>query len=66
LTIQKNSTTVDTFSANAKTDKTINITVPTQASDIGALPDTTKYAANLDLSINSSTYVITAQLKDQD
>lgn len=26
----------------------------------------TKYAANLDLNINSSTYVITAQLKDQD
>lgn len=26
----------------------------------------TKYAANLDLTINSSTYVITAQLKDQD
>lgn len=65
LTIQKNSTTVDTFSANATENKTINITVPTQASDIGALPDTTKYAANLDLSINSSTYVITAQLKDQ-
>lgn len=66
LTIQKNSTTVDTFSANAKTDKTINITVPTQASDIGAMPDTTKYAANLEMSLNSSTYVITTQLKDQD
>lgn len=66
LTIQKNSTTVDTFSANATENKTINITVPTQASDIGALPDTTKYAANLEMSINSSTYVITTQLKDQD
>lgn len=28
LTIQKNGTTVDTFSANATSDKTINITVP--------------------------------------
>ena len=41
LTIQKNSETIDTFTANSKVDKTVNITVPTQASDIGALPDTT-------------------------
>lgn len=31
-----------------------------------ALPASTKYAASLYLSINSSTYVVTAQLKDQD
>ena len=31
-----------------------------------ALPWTTKYWASLDLSIDSTTYVITAQLKDQD
>ena len=36
LTIQKNGTKVGTFSANASADKTVNITVPTQASDIGA------------------------------
>lgn len=30
------------------------------------LPSTTKYGASLDLSINSTTYVVTAQLKDQD
>ena len=36
LTIQKNGTAVDTFTANATSDKTINITVPTQPSDIGA------------------------------
>ena len=30
------------------------------------LPDTTKYGANIDLTIDSTTYVITAQLKDQD
>lgn len=29
LTIQQNGTTVDTFTANATSDKTINITVPT-------------------------------------
>ena len=43
----------------------ISATVPTQASDVGALPDSTKYWASLSLSINSSTYVITATLKDQ-
>lgn len=37
-----------------------------QASDIGALPSSTKYGANLSLSINTSTYVVTLQLKDQD
>ena len=66
LTIQRNNTTVDTFSANATENKTINIAVPTTAADVDALPDTTKYAANMSLSINSSTYVVTAQLKDQD
>ena len=66
LTIQKNGTDIDTFTANATVDQTINITVPTQASDVNALPDTTKYAASASLSINSSTYVITLQLKDQD
>lgn len=33
---------------------------------IGALPDTTKYGAALSLTIDSTTYVVTAQLKDQD
>lgn len=66
LTIQKNSSDVGTFTANASTDATINITVPTTAADVSALPSSTKYAANLSLSINSSTYVVTAQLKDQD
>ena len=52
LTIQKNGTAVDTFNANATQDKTINITVPTQASDVDALPDTTKYGATIALSID--------------
>lgn len=40
--------------------------IPSTAADVWALPDSTKYWASLDLSINSTTYVITAQLKDQD
>ena len=34
LTIQKNGTTVDTFTANASSNKTVNITVPTNTSDL--------------------------------
>jgi hypothetical protein len=51
--------------AQTVTNKTINIIVPVNASDVNALPNTTKYAASLSLGINSSTYVITGQLKDQ-
>lgn len=40
--------------------------IPSTAADVDALPDTTKYGASLTLSINQSTYVVTAQLKDQD
>lgn len=36
------------------------------AEDVGALADSTKYAASVAWSINSSTYVMTLQLKDQD
>ena len=41
ITIQKNSTTVDSFTLNQSTAKTINISVPTTAADVGALPDST-------------------------
>jgi len=34
LTIQKNGTTVNTFSANSSSDKTVNIEVPTKTSDL--------------------------------
>ena len=34
LTIQKNWTTIDTFTANSKTNKTVNVTVPTALSDL--------------------------------
>lgn len=36
LTIQKNGTAINTFTANASSDVTVNVTVPTQPSDIGA------------------------------
>lgn len=36
------------------------------ASQVGALPNTTKYGAALSLTINSTNYVVTVQLKDQD
>jgi hypothetical protein len=65
ITIQKNSTKVDDFTANQATNKTINITVPTTAADVSALPASTLYGASFELSINSSTYVVTATLKDQ-
>ena len=41
LTIQKNGTTVNTFTANASSNVTANITVPTQASDVGAVASNT-------------------------
>ena len=66
LTLQKNGSTIDTFSANATDNKTINITVPVSAADVSALPASTKYAAGLSLSLDPSTYVLTIQLKDQD
>lgn len=66
LTIQKNGTTVATFDANQSTAATANITVPVTAADVNALPDTTKYVANASMTINSTTYVVTLQLKDQD
>lgn len=37
LTIQKNGSNLGTFTANASVDKTINVIVPTQSSDIGAV-----------------------------
>lgn len=55
-----------------KVDKTTTINskplssnITLSASDVGALPNTTKYGASLSLTMNTSTYVVTAQLKDQ-
>ena len=66
IEIQKNGTKVDSFTLNQPLNKIINIAVPTTAADISALPDSTKYAASLSLSVDPDTYVITGQLKDQD
>lgn len=66
LTIQKNGTNIATFSANQSGNATANIIIPTTASDVSALPNSTKYGASLSLSMNTSTYVVTVQLKDQD
>ena len=41
MVIQRNGSAVGTFTANQTTAKTINISVPTTAADVGALPDTT-------------------------
>lgn len=46
-------------------NKAVNITVPTTAADVNALPDSTLYGATMTLTMNSETYAITATLKDQ-
>lgn len=46
LTIQRNGTTVQTFTANQSGSVTANIIVPTTASDIGALPSSTHIPAD--------------------
>lgn len=65
ITIQKNGETVDSFTSNQASAKTINITVPTTAAEVSALPASTKYGYYFDLSINSETYVVSLIMKDQ-
>ena len=65
LIIQKNGNDVAVFRANQSTNSIANIIVPTTASDVNALPSTTEYGASLELSIDNTTYVMTARLKDQ-
>lgn len=56
LTIQKNSTTVDTFTANASSDKTINIDVPTAVSE---LTNDAGYITSADVpTVNNATLTI--------
>ena len=47
-------------------NKALSSDITLDADDVGALADTTKYGATLSLSVNSTTYVLTATLKDQD
>ena len=65
LTIQKNSSNVGTFTANASVDNIINITVPVNASDVNALSDSTLYGSSIDVSLNTTDYKLTITLKDQ-
>ena len=53
LTLQKNSTTLDTFSANAAQNKTINITVPTTVAE---LSDASDYVTDTELSTTLDDY----------
>lgn len=46
--------------------KALSGNIVLDASDVGALADSTKYGATLAFSVNPETYVLTAQLKDQD
>lgn len=69
--VDQNGGKIDSISVNntpqtIDANKNVNITVPVQASDVNALPDSTKYGASISLTMNSSTYVVTIQLKDQD
>ncbi|MBP5698842.1 MAG: hypothetical protein J6W96_04890 [Alphaproteobacteria bacterium] len=66
LTIQRNGTDVQTFTANANTNVTANILVPTNAGDVNALPSSTKYGYTIDLNLNETDYKLTITLKDQD
>lgn len=59
LTLQKNATTVDTFSANATQNKTINITVPTTVAE---LSDASDYATKADVAWDLADYVQASDL----
>lgn len=58
--VAKNGTTITPDASGV-----VNITVPTTAADVSALPATTLYGASISLSINTTTFVVTATLKDQ-
>lgn len=63
LTVQRNATDIGTFSANATSNSTINITVPTTPADIGAQPvidSSDKLSADLIDDSNSTKKLVTA------
>ena len=62
LTIQKNGTKVGDFTANQSTDTTVNITVPTSAADVSAIPTTEKGVANGVATLNGDGIVPSGQL----
>lgn len=81
ITITQGGAIKGSFSVNQNGDATIEVdeggggavdsvngkigVVVLDSSDVGALPDTTKYAASIVLSVDPSTFVVTARLKDQ-
>lgn len=48
------------------TKSEVDSLIPTSAADVNALPSSTKYGSSLTMTINSSTFVVTVTLKDQD
>lgn len=81
ITITQGGVIKGSFGVNQSGDATIEIdegggavdsvngkvgVVVLDSSDVGALPNTTKYAASIALSIDPATFIVTAQLKDQD
>jgi len=62
LTIQKNGTTVNTFTANSATNVTANITVPTTAADVNAIATSAKGAANGVAELDANGLVPASQL----
>lgn len=62
ITVQKNGVTVKTFTLNQATDETINITVPTTAVEVGAIPVTEKGSNNGVAELDSSGKVPSSQL----
>lgn len=80
ITLMKDGHEVGHFTLNQENDAVVDFTatdavlevngqdgcVVLTADDVGALPDTTKYGYSVDLAIDSTTYAITATLKDQD
>ena len=68
--VNENGGKIDDIKVNGNsqtiTNKSVNIIVPVKASDVGALPNTTKYASSISMTIDSTTYIVTAQLKDQE
>lgn len=62
ITIQKNGTTVKSFTTNQASGDTINITVPTTAADVSAIPTSAKGTASGVAELDSNGKVPSSQL----
>ena len=63
ITIQKNGTYVESFTLNQSSDETINITVPTSAADVSAIPADEKGAASGVAELDSNGQIAAATVK---